>query len=189
MLTTTPWAKLRLSLPRTWADTQRTMIDNGRFVVSDGTSIIILNDEGRVQNTVANGGQYPLGFTFFRQKADSPEYLLVAYNDGSLDRYESENYSFVARSEFSAYQNYNSLVDFRFDTDNGILYIQQLRLTSIIDLECWVELAYINSSFGYHAPTDRFVTASYKTTHQVGIGYFRHYTLEELMDKANKFML
>ena len=177
-----------VSLPRTWADTQRTMIDNERFVVSDGTSIIILNDEGRVQNTVANGGQYPLGFTFFRQKADSPEYLLVAYNDGSLDRYESENYSFVARSEFSAYQNYNSLVDFRFDTDNGILYIQQLRLTSIIDLESWVELAYINSSFGYHAPTDRFVTASYKTTHQVGIGYFRHYTLEELMDKANKIL-
>ena len=57
-----------------------------------------------------------------------------------------------------------------------------------MDTNTWVELAVVWNSLGYHAPTDRFMAFSYKFTKEIHVGYFKHYTLSDLMDKAYKII-
>ena len=41
---------------------------------------------------------------------------------------------------------------------------------------------------GYHAPTDRFLSFSFKSMKEIRVGYFRHYTLSDLTEKAYRII-
>lgn len=60
-------------------------------------------------------------------------------------------------------------------------------LISVVDMDSWVETAYITSAIGRHIPTDRFYTTS-QPSRESSVGYFRHYDLADLIAKANKLL-
>ena len=80
-------------------------------------------------------------------------------------------------------------MEFKFEKMNGLLYLRVDDTLCIVDINNWFELAYIPYCHGHHIPTDHFITFSYaKTFKESSIGYFKHYTVDDLIDKG-KYIL
>ncbi len=180
-------------LPEDWNGTMFLECDDslGRFFVSDGHTIGVVDAGGNYSPFIDTEGRRPLGFTVIRHDGygiNENGELLVVYSDGFLYRYNALTGELIDKSEISTYLNYTPTAEFTVDYDAGFLYIQQYQLTNAIDLNSWVELACIQNSFGHYAPLDRFYTFSYEVSSHHSIGYFRHYTLDELIDMANNLL-
>ena len=68
------------------------------------------------------------------------------------------------------------------------MLISARRITDIVDMNEWIELGVVWNSMGYHAPTDRFLSFSFKSMKEIRVGYFRHYTLSDLTEKAYRII-
>ena len=178
-----------VSLPEVWSST--TMIeydaDLGVFIISDSTMLIYIDPEtGEITNTIDTNGMAVTGYGILEM--NDVKYLIVVYDCGKLFRYDAATGGYIDNLDISAYSNYTAESHIYPDIESGYLYVQQANLTNVIDLSCWYEVAFIENSFGHHDMTDRFYTMSFETTDDVSIGYFRHYTLQDLIDKANEIL-
>ena len=179
----------RVVLPDNWNRT--TMFDYdpvlNRFVVSDGDDVVFVDiDSAEVVSELGNTGMVVTGFDFF--DFDGVYTMLVIYDGGHLYRYDAATGEFIANSDISAYVNYLTSASFEYDEQTGLLYVQQAELTSVVETETWVELSFIEYSFGHHAPTDRFYTRMYEVSSESSVGCFRHYSLEDLIARANEIL-
>ncbi|MBP5180655.1 MAG: TIR domain-containing protein [Clostridiales bacterium] len=182
---------VEVALPDTWYDTEIVRYDpeTRRVMVSDRHEILILDELGDEVLRVSSGGRIITGYTILHgEQYGEGGLLLVSHNDGSLMRYDALTGEFMGNSEMSYYYNYVPDAEFTVDSEAGLLYIFQHGLLSVIDLESWVEYAYVENSFGHHGPTDRFYTYAYEVENEPQLGYFRHYTIEELIAKANEIL-
>ena len=68
------------------------------------------------------------------------------------------------------------------------LFIQVGDQLSIFDTESWVETVFIENCYCYHEATDRFFVYSFIYSTDCIPGYIKHYSLEDLIAKANKFL-
>ena len=180
-------------LPDNWYGSSRIYFDDEsrQILITDGVEILALNTDGDIMMTIDCGGKVPIGFTITRYDGyDIGEegVLVVAYADGSLYRYNVSTGEFIGGSDITTYSNYIPEVEFSFDYDNGYLYLQQYQVTNMINLDSWCEEACIEHSFGHHASTDRFYTYSWEDEHDMHVGFFRHYTLEELIRRAQELI-
>ena len=174
----------RVALPSGWSGTSNISVSGeGRIAVSDGSEIMMLDEDLDPELTINLSGHSPLGFTFM----DDPEasILLVMFSDGTLTEYDALSGEFISSTEVSCYSNYFPQAEFDIDSDNGILYVTMGNLLDMVDLDSMVETAYITECLGYNHTSDRFYTMSYTSSDERHIGYFRHYTLEDLIDKAD----
>ena len=57
-----------------------------------------------------------------------------------------------------------------------------------MDTKNWVEMAAVQQCFGYDMPRDRIITYSNLVDEEYRIGYFKHYTLEELIQKGKDIL-
>ena len=176
-----------VKLPDEWVTTNIiSPNDSGNEIaVSDGSNILLVNQSGDIIFTIQCPGTEPIGIAFLKAKKDEEKELLVAYNNGSLYRYSTKDGHFISKSDLSTYQNMEYKASFSFDYDNDILYVQVGMLTDVIDLESMYETACIENSLGHHMATDRFYTTSYTKSGENHIGYFKHYTTDELIQKAH----
>lgn len=180
-----------VDLPDTWLGTGRAIMDvsRNRVVVSDCRDIIFLDaDSGEILNTIAGGGMKVLGYDFLMDEESGTDILVVVYAEGYIYRYDASTCELIGISEISTYTNYMPEVTMEADFENGFLYVQQEELTNIISLGSWVELAHIEQSFGHHASTDRFYTYGTRDTDSYTIGYFDHYSMQDLIDRANELL-
>lgn len=173
-------------LPEDWLYTSViTPNESGnKIAVSDGSTILMVNQNGEIIFSIQCPGTEPIGMAFLKGKKDKEKELLVAYNNGSLYRYSLNDGEFIGKSDLSTYRNMDYTASFDFDYDNNILYVQVGMLTDVIDLESMYETACIENSLGHHNATDRFYTMSYKYVGENHIGYFKHYTTDELIQKG-----
>ena len=163
--------------------------NNKYYAVSDVKTILYINDAGKVKWSIpCRPGNEPLGMAFYDNKKDKCTELLVAYNNGTLYRYNADNGSFIGMSDISLYSNYDAFATFDFDYDNNTLYIQSNMLTDVIDLESMIETACIENSLGHNRPTDRFYTLFYTNKGENHVGYYKHYTLEDLIKKGKDIL-
>lgn len=154
----------------------------GICAVSDGKRILLTNKNGEVKSTIACPGVAPIGMTF---KDNS---LIVLYNNGGVYWYLKDNGQFEKKSNISIYYGYEGCPSFKYDEENKLLYIQMDKLTDVVDMESGVEITHVMSSFGYHKGKDIFVTAAGPNDHEIKIGYYKHYTVNELIKKAKKIL-
>ncbi|MCR5672686.1 MAG: TIR domain-containing protein [Lachnospiraceae bacterium] len=155
---------------------------NGKFAVSDGKKILLSGKDGKVTLTIGCPGLVPLGMSFIGDE------LAVLYNDGGLFRYKAGNGEFVSRTEVSMYYGYNGKVYFDNDTDNDLLFIRMDNITDVIDMNSTVEITSIIDCFGHVRKRDIFVTKSRASGEDPKVGYYRRYTVEELISKAHEIL-
>ena len=178
-----------VDLPVNWNGTVIVKYDwqLNEFIVSDLMYVLCVNaDSGEVYSSFDNNGIRITGFDLLA--TDDGYYLLVDYNGGTLIRYNAYTGEYAGSSDVS--YNLNSLnpTTFDYDEEARLLYVQQDCLTSVVEVGNWVELCHIDNSLGHHVPTDRFYTMAYYNDDAINIGYFRHYTLNELIARANEML-
>lgn len=180
---------MRVDLPDDWNGTVCASADeqSERIFVSDGRQIMFFDINGDLEFTISTDSRRPLGFDILRPDEGDPIFI-VLYADGELYRYNANDGSFIGSSEVETYINYISEVEFVSDWENGYLYIEMNGLTDVVNLADWVEEATIQNSFGHHAPTDSFYTTAYSISSVRSVGFFRHYSLQDLLDKAYEIL-
>ncbi|MCR5281767.1 MAG: TIR domain-containing protein [Lachnospiraceae bacterium] len=170
----------QIEAPETWAGGScfSDLCREGRFAVSDGKQILICDREGKVSASVLCPGVAPVGMTFIDRG------LAALYEDGSLYVYDTKDGTFLQQMEATVYYNYSKGVVFDQDQENGLLYIQMGQLLDVIDLTSGVQIAHIDNCFGHQKGRDIFVTASREAADAYEIGYYPHYSVEQLIEKA-----
>lgn len=178
-----------IDLPKNWTGTEVIEHDTKgeRWILTDKSRVLVFNSKGRQEMKLECNGLSAIGATFYRE-GKKDEQILVVFDDGSLYRYDAEKGQFLGKTEVEAYYNSMVAAEFKYYEEQGLIYIQTGEVTDIVDTNTWVELAVVWNSLGYHAPTDRFMAFSYKSTKEIHVGYFKHYTLSDLMDKAYKII-
>ncbi len=159
-------------------------VESEHVVVANGSDIMFVNRLGDVDYSVSTEGKHPLGIDILTNEEDGTRILVAAYANGSLGRYDPDTGSVIGMTDISSYINHLTPATFQPDWDNGYLYIQFDRLTDVINMDTWYQEAAITDCFGHHIPTDRFYCTSSAAAGEEEVGYFRHYTVQELVDRA-----
>lgn len=164
----------------------------GRIAITDNYTISLLDIKNKQAETVVEiscPGASPLGLSFYEPKnSKDSSLLLVPFSNGRLYRYDTVTGAYVGSSEMSSFRSKNGDVTFDYASSDGLLFCQNSIITSVIDLDTWYEETCVVNSFGHHRPTNRYFTYSYKTTDEYYIGYFNHYSTEELIQKARDIL-
>ena len=155
---------------------------NGLHALSDGKKIILAGRDGKVTSTISCPGVAPLGMSFTNGA------LSVLYNDGGLYRYASDSGQFISETDASVYYNYSGDVSFTVDEENDLLYLQMDKLVDVIDTKSGVEIAHITDCFGHHAGRDIFITTAKEAGEDPKLGYYRRYSVNELIEKAHDIL-
>ncbi len=167
-----------------WNGTKMVVIDETerKIVLSNEKTIIVYDFEGNELYDIECPDVAPFTAAFH----DSM--LLVPFSDAYLARYNAETGELIAKSEITCYSSSFSECSLTFDEENGIILFQQGTIIDIIDEESWTDLAYLTQSFGYHKATNTFISSSKNDDNQYSIGYFKHYSVDELVEKAKKLL-
>ena len=156
-----------------------------------------LTDDSRIRLTTAAVGEgidiqcpaTPLAMTFYSTgKKDEVPQLLVAYNSGSLCRYNAETGELLGQADFTPHYDFDMNISFLFDTPNNLMYMKLGSSLSVIDTETWYELAYMSRCLGYHGPTDRIYSYASPASYTATMGYFKHYSTYDLIRKAKDIL-
>lgn len=178
-----------LTMPESW-HSRNVAVDpvNKRFA---------LTDDSRIRLTTAAGGEgidiqcpsQPLAMSFYStgEKGEIPQ-LLVAYNNGSLSRYNAETGALLGQTDYIPYSGYDLETSFTFDPAKNLLFLKLDSSLSIFDTETWYEVANTSRCFGYHRLTDRIYSYATPETYTTVMGYFNHYTVDDLIRKAKDIL-
>ncbi len=173
-----------------WEETKRITIDaqNKRIMVSDNQYVQMLDLEGNEIFKVRTPNVEVYGMTIYTPKKEGSRIeFLAAYGNGDIYRYDAETGEYLGRSEL-AYNKVYDNASFTFDYEQNVLFLKLGSLLSLIDLDSWKLITYMNSELAYHKPTDTFIVYAYDTIKESRVGYFRHYTVEELIQKGNDML-
>ena len=180
----------KVSLPESWDITNKVVYDKSHKEVwiTDGKNIASVKEDGSVRLVLSCEGRTPLGFVIDKDTDGKTDLIYVAYSEGELVRYSADTGEFIASSVISNYVDTRPNATFEFDHGNKALYLQCGELTSVVDMNSWVETAYIQDSFGHHRPTDRFFALSIESSSNRRIGSYKHYDLNDLIAKARDIL-
>ena len=186
MIDTTNGNEIRVDLPEGSNDIICVVpdVESEHVVVANGSDIMFVNRLGDVDYSVSTEGKHPLGIDILTNEEDGTRILVAAYANGSLGRYDPDTGAVIGMTDISSYIDHLTPATFQPDWDNGYLYIQFDMLTDVINMNTWYEEAYLTDCFGHHIPTDRFYCTSSPVAGEEEVGYFRHYTVQELVDRA-----
>ncbi|MCR4989612.1 MAG: TIR domain-containing protein [Lachnospiraceae bacterium] len=174
----------KAEVPEVWYDVSCFSENSadGVYAVSDSKKILLTDKDGNLKNTINCPGVKPLGMRFIHGD------LLVIYNDGGLYWYSPQTGEFVKKAEASAYYNYFGNAYFDTDEENGLIYITMDELVDVVDMESGVEITRILDCLGHHKGRDIFITKTNPDDQGSRIGYYRRYSVEELIKKANDIL-
>lgn len=174
-----------LDLPDSWASTTSSAFTSSRetYALSDGGNIVIF---GKIKDPVEIpcGGRNCIDLTFVR--SGKQEVLLAIFDDDTMYRYDYTTGALLGVTSISIAQKSRLHQDYYMSNDGKELYILVRSDLSIIDLENWYETAVVSNCLGYCEKTDRFFAMSYISTSKTTIGSYKHYSVEDLIEKAKR---
>ena len=152
----------------------------GLFAISDQNSVIVFDKTGKQVANIGCTDKQLNGFGFWQEQ------LLISSSNGYLYRYDPETGAELGVSKITASLSQN--MTFTTDEAAGLIYLQNNMQTSVIDAQSMIELAFIDSCFGHSSKRDRFYTIAYEKTDTFRIGYYKHYTTDDLIEKAKEIL-
>ncbi len=167
------------------------VVENGdgtRIAFGKLNSVYIMNSQGETVKTLPGSGMNVISMAFHKFKDKDYETLVVYYDNGKIFRYNADTGDIEGSSETTIYTNVAAKANMEFHDESGMLYITRKGSLSIVETDRWIEYAFIESCLGYAKESDRFITMSYESEEKYKMGYFKHYTLEDLKAKAEKIL-
>ncbi len=162
---------------------------HGRYALSDNNNIRILSP-GEDDPVMIHCPATPYGMSFYSTgKKGEPTYLLVAYNNGELFRYNSEDGTLLSKSNLLApNRGVDFLVDFHFEPEKNLLFLTLDQSMTVYETDSWYPIAELDRGLGYNRISDRFYSVTNTEDSEFAIGYFKRYTVEDLVEKARKHL-
>lgn len=190
MLDTETGNVINVTLPDFWNGTSffSKEEDAGRFLVTDRNIILLVNADGTVVFPIRCPGLIPIGMTFAKNPTDAATEIVVVYSDGSLYRYSGDDGHFLGKSDVTDNQITTARSEFEVDYEKNLLYIQTGEAVNVFDMTTWYEVSHVELCLGHDAGTDRFISVASPARGTKQIGYFEHYTTEELIEKAKDIL-
>ena len=176
-----------MDLPEDWQGTCISALsqEEDLFAVCDKNQIVIYDEELDISCQISCIASTPLAMSFCN--ANDEDVLLVAYNDGYLFRYDPNTGDYLGKSKFSI-DPVDLDASISYDPSSGYVYIQTYQTLDVIELTKWYEVASLERCLGHHEPTDTFYSLWFMSSNEHKLGRFDHYSIEELMDKANEIL-
>ncbi len=181
-----------ISYSNTWNGTVCVSVneDGTMLAVSDERDIVIKDiakDDKEITIPILNvETNRPV---FYKEKGSKPEILIVPYTNGRLCRYNVSTGELIGKTDFLtstiSIHDYDS--KFIVDPEHSCIYMQYSSMINILDMDSFEELGFIYNTMGYHAPTDTFPCLCDEESVR-HLGYYRHYTLDDLIKKAKDIL-
>ena len=192
LLSSDPRAK-DVALPEKWGHTTDVNIikNEQKIVLSNGSRIIVKDYSANTLYEIKCPALKPYGaYIYTPEDTSEKKLLLVPFEKGFLFRYDADTGEYLGQSEYTATQNSAVLhqMAFGYDTDNDLLFIHHNSVLSVIDINSWLEITAVDSCFGYNNESDTFIVSVRDKNNAVKLGYFRHYTLDELIKKGKSIV-
>ena len=174
-----------MDVPENWnvsrsLDFYITLSDDGsQILFTDGHMILVTDEKLKEQYTIRCNYSYRCSAVFKKN-------ILYVVADDYLFLYNAKTGELTNKYEMTLYGIGSS--DLTFDDANHLLYFRTGDQISVFDTNTWVEIACIKNAYCYHAGTDRFYVYSYLVSSECTAGYFKHYTLDDLIAKANSIL-
>lgn len=174
-----------LTMPDTWNNTRNytlsvvTSADGSQIVFSDGITIYVTDGSFKEMYTLRCRGGHRFGAAFRNG-------ILFIAEDYFLSLYKAGTGEFIGKYEMTLYGI--GISDITFDDRNQQLYVQTGGQISIFDMNTWTEIAYIENVYCYNEENDRFYVYSFIDDSDTTPGYIKHYTVEDLIEKAKRFL-
>jgi len=134
------------------------------------------------------GASEPLYYEYHTMP-DGQKLFFVVFADGTLSRYDADTKEFIGKTDImiSGGTKYRDPI-FTWDDEKHTLYLQLDTILSIVDTETWITESIVYQCLGYHAGSDRFYIYSKGGEEGNEIGYYKHYTVEDLIQKAKDIL-
>ena len=153
--------------------------DGSKIILTDGNTVVVMDDSYKILYTFRCDCKLRCGAFFHDGK-------LYFATDNYLGVFNADTGESIARYEINdkAYGK----VSFSFRDKDQQLFIQTVDQIIIFDTETWTEIAVVENAYCYNEASDRFYTYTFMTSDEVRVGYFRRYTLEDLIEKAKTYL-
>ena len=171
----------KVDYPADWNDSMLiSEVYNGQIYVSDLRTVFALDKNGTLVREYRQDGYIPQNVIRIDTGANTAE-VLILY-DGFAVRYDAESGEELGEFDTS----FSAMPRSRMyhDTKNNTLYISRYPYCMIIDTTDWKELACIQNAYGYDKNNDRFLVFSEEDEMCWRVGYFKHYSAQDLIKKA-----
>lgn len=154
--------------------------DSSRVLISDGNTVLVTDASLKEQFTISRNGTSVDCAAF---KGDR----IYIVGDGYISVYDNKKGELITKNEMKYFtEGFRSKA--WFDDKANQLYIQSDYIIFIYDLDTMYEVACIESVYCYHKDTDRFYVFSYRGSRNVLPGYIKHYSVENLVEKAKRIL-
>ena len=174
-----------MDIPDGWISDRNHMLytivseDGSKLLLTDGNTVLVTDDSLKNLYSFHCDGFSRIGAAF-------RDNILYIVSDYYLEMYDSRTGELISRYTMELHQGGFSY--FTFDDKNGQILIQTNDQISIFDKASFTEIANIGNAYCYHQPSDRFYTFVRLSSSECMPGYFRHYSLEELIKKAERYL-
>ncbi len=174
---------LDLEFPETWEFASSASCSADYLAVTDGSSILVFG-KGDDPIEISCGGKNCVATHLTHVKKQ--EILFAVFEDGTLYRYDPRNGDLLGVTNISISESISNNKSYLFSDDGSELYLTVSSTLSIIDTDSWYEIAAIPNCLGYYPSKDRFYAVSYENRSNSVIGYFPHYSVADLVEKASE---
>ena len=179
----------KFDMPDEWQRTNVVAVSpEGDLCLADNSRIAVFDQKGNLKNTIiCNQGSVNC-IDFYTPAKSKESVMLASTTAGFLCRYSTSDYSSIGSNKMVAFEEGNYEVKMNFDIDRNYLYINSKSTMSMIDMSSWYEVAVINSAIGHCNETDKIYTLSNADGKRYGVGYFKHYTIDELIQMGKNIL-
>lgn len=173
-----------MSLPETFISHSQVFYvaaspDGSKILFSDGRTVMVTDSSFKELYSFTCECDRRRG-AIFKDKV-----LYVAANS-CLALYNSETGELLGKYDMD--DSRANVATFEFDDKNHQLFIKTEDQLSIFDTNSWNEIASLSNVYCYDKNTDRFYVFSYKSQSECTMGYFKHYSLNDLIEKAKTYL-
>ena len=153
--------------------------DGSKVLFSDDNIIYVTDDSLKELYTIHCISTDRLGAIF----KDNTLYVIA---DDYLMIYNADTGEQISKISITLFGT--GIAELSFNDKAHELFIKTGDQINILDTETWTEITSIETVYCYHPGTDRFFVYAYQTSYECMPGYIKHYTLDDLIEKALRYL-
>ena len=149
--------------------------------VTDGNRVLIFTPGEKETVTISCEGQFANGL-FFVDKDN----LIVSFGVGKVGKYNTATGELKQVAEIKGEDS--NVVTKGFDLIDNYLCLKGGSSINVIDMESFYCIADVECGLCYHKGSDSFYSFSHENEKEFKVGYYKRYSLEELISRAKEIL-